>query len=188
MRRGFYAIPVLVFLGLSAFFLIRLQSGVDPSRIPSVLVGRAAPKLTLPALPMLSSDAAIQNGISADLFTQNKVTILNVWASWCAPCRDEHPYLMQLSNRYHNDERIQIIGLNYKDVPENALRFLKTLGNPFAQIGVDKTGRAGIEWGVYGVPETFIIDAQGIVRHRHVGPLVSTNIAAFEAQLDAVIK
>ncbi len=183
MKRVFYAIPVLVFLALSLFFLFRLQSGADPSRIPSVFVGRPAPQL---ALPSLFADMKSQNNISLDVLRQNKITILNVWASWCAPCREEHPYLMQLAQRYQADERVQIIGLNYKDVSENALHFLKTLGNPFAHVGVDQTGRAGIEWGVYGVPETFLIDAQGIVRYRNVGPLVGANIAAFEAQLAAI--
>jgi cytochrome c biogenesis protein CcmG/thiol:disulfide interchange protein DsbE len=186
IRRGIYLLPIAIFIALAIFFLFRLYAG-DPSRIPSVLTGRPAPELTLPPLT-LAHDAINTGleGISPDIFKRNKITIVNVWASWCAPCREEHPYLMQLARRVRSDDALQIVGLNYKDKSENARRFLGALGNPFTVIGVDATGRAGIEWGVYGVPETFIVDRQGIIRHKHIGPLVGQGITDFENKITAL--
>ena len=96
-----------------------------------------------------------------------KVSVVNVWASWCAPCRIEHPLLMDLAKR----KRHPLLGINYKDDPENAARFLGTLGQPFAAVGMDRDGRTAVDWGVYGVPETFVVDGQGMIRYKHIGPL-----------------
>lgn len=153
-------LPLAVFAALAALFLAQLMSGRDQSAIPSALIGRPAPATALPPL-----DGTGLPGIDGTDFA-GRVTVVNVWASWCVPCRDEHPHLMQLAG----DPRFTLAGLNYKDKPENARRFLGELGNPFAAIGVDAGGRAGIDWGVYGVPETFVVGRDGKIAWKHVGP------------------
>ncbi len=159
-------VPLLVFLGLAGLFLAQLLSGRDTSEVPSALIGQPAPKTDLPAL-----DGAGLPGIDGTGFS-GKVTVVNVWASWCVPCRDEHPHLMQLAG----DPRFTLAGLNYKDKPENARRFLGELGNPFAAIGVDESGRTAIDWGVYGVPETFVVGRDGRIAYKHVGPLTPDSV------------
>jgi len=163
-------LPLIVFLGLAALFWFRLGAG-DPSRIPSALIGRPAPQTILPPLDGLTSDGKPVPGIDPAAF-KGRVSIVNVWASWCVPCHDEAPLLTQLGK----DTQIQVIGINYKDSPENARRFLGRYGNPFGMVGVDGNGRAAIEWGVYGVPETFIVDAKGVIRFKHTGPLAMDDI------------
>lgn len=153
-------LPLAVFAALAALFLAQLMSGRDQSAIPSALIGRPAPATALPPL-----DGTGLPGIDGTDFA-GRVTVVNVWASWCVPCRDEHPHLMQIAG----DPRFTLAGLNYKDKPENARRFLGELGNPFAAIGVDAGGRAGIDWGVYGVPETFVVGRDGKIAWKHVGP------------------
>lgn len=169
-RRLILLIPVLVFAALAGLFFIRLYAG-DPSRIPSALVGRPAPKLDLAPLPGLMRDGQPVPGlVPADL--AGRVTLMNVWASWCAPCREEHPILMALSR----DPRLRLVGLNYKDAPDNARRFLGQYGLPYAAVGVDPNGRAAIEWGVYGVPETFVLAPDGTIAHKFVGPLTEAAV------------
>jgi cytochrome c biogenesis protein CcmG/thiol:disulfide interchange protein DsbE len=158
--------PFAVFATLAAIFLIKLLGGGDPSAIPSALIDKPVPEFSLPALEGLSRDGTPVPGLStADL--KGRVSLVNIFASWCGPCRQEHPFLVQLGE----DPRIRLYGINYKDVPENARRFLGELGNPYAAVGVDDRGRAAIDWGVYGVPETFLIGPDGIIRHKIVGPL-----------------
>jgi len=161
-------LPLAIFIGLAAIFLMQLMSGRDIATIPSALIGQAAPQTELRPL-----DGANVPGLNSADFI-GKVTLVNVWASWCAPCRDEHPVLLGLSQ----DGRFGIAGLNYKDKPENARRFLGELGNPYAAIGVDETGRAAINWGVYGVPETYVVDRDGKIRYRYVGPLTPETAAS----------
>jgi cytochrome c biogenesis protein CcmG/thiol:disulfide interchange protein DsbE len=146
--------------------MAQLMSGRDESVIPSALIGEAAPATALPPLEGISLP-----GLDSRDFA-GKVTVVNVWASWCVPCRDEHPHLMQLAG----DPRFTLAGMNYKDRPENARRFLGELGNPFAAIGVDASGRAGIDWGVYGVPETYIVGRDGRIAWKHVGPFDERSI------------
>jgi cytochrome c biogenesis protein CcmG/thiol:disulfide interchange protein DsbE len=166
-RRSWLAIlPLVVFAGLAAIFFIQLRSGEDSSFVPSVLIGREAPETNLP--PLAGSD--LPGLASADF--KGHVTLVNVWASWCAPCREEQPLLMTLKG----DPRFRLTGLNYKDKPENALRFLGEMGNPFAAIGVDETGRTAIDWGVYGVPETYLVGKDGRVLYKHVGPFTEQSI------------
>jgi cytochrome c biogenesis protein CcmG/thiol:disulfide interchange protein DsbE len=158
--------PLAVFAVLAAIFLIKLLSGGDPSAIPSALIDKPVPEFSLPALDGLNRDGTPVPGLAAaDL--KGRVSLVNIFASWCGPCRQEHPFLVQLGG----DPRIKLYGINYKDVPENARRFLGELGNPYAAVGVDDRGRAAIDWGVYGVPETFLIGPDGIIRHKIVGPL-----------------
>jgi cytochrome c biogenesis protein CcmG/thiol:disulfide interchange protein DsbE len=154
-------VPLIVFAALAGIFLMQLMSGRDNATIPSALIGEPAPQTVLPAL-----EGSGMPGLDPANFA-GKVTLVNVWASWCAPCREEHPVLMQLAA----DGRFDIAGLNYKDQPENALRFIGSLGNPYDTVGTDRNGRAAIQWGVYGVPETFVVDREGRIAFKHVGPI-----------------
>ncbi|HET7383541.1 MAG TPA: DsbE family thiol:disulfide interchange protein, partial [Pseudolabrys sp.] len=149
----------------------RLGTG-DPSHIPSALIGRPVPATDLPALPGLERDGKAVPGLSSATF-QGAVTLVNVWASWCVPCHDEVPFLEQLSQ----DKRIQLVGINYKDAPDNARRFLNRYGNPFVATGRDEAGRASIDWGVYGVPETFLVGRDGRIAYKLVGPITADNLA-----------
>jgi cytochrome c biogenesis protein CcmG/thiol:disulfide interchange protein DsbE len=164
--------PLAVFALLVALFFVRLYAG-DASRIPSALIGKQVPTFVLPPL------AGLQDvpGLSNDDLRQGHVSVVNVFASWCAPCHQEHSTLMALSQ----DERlkgkgVRIAGLAYKDEPPNALKFLREDGNPFTQIGVDQAGRVAIDFGVYGVPETFIIRGDGTVAYKFIGPLTPESL------------
>jgi cytochrome c biogenesis protein CcmG, thiol:disulfide interchange protein DsbE len=168
-RRIAVLAPLAVFLGLIVLFVIRLQSG-DPSRIPSALIGHPAPQTSLPAVAGLDRDGEPVPGIDPASF-KGAVTVVNVWASWCVPCHDEAPLLMQLAK----DSRLRIVGINYKDQPDNARRFLGRYGNPFVATGADENGRAAIEWGVYGVPETFVVGRDARIAYKMVGPITTEN-------------
>jgi len=163
-------IPLLAFLGLAALFMVRLGTG-DPSRIPSALIGHPAPETNLPALPGLERDGKEVPGLDSAAF-KGAVTLLNVWASWCVPCRDEAPLLLRLAT----DRRIRVVGINFKDQPDNARRFLGRYGNPFVANGTDGNGRAAIEWGVYGVPETFVVGRDGRISYKLIGPITPENL------------
>jgi cytochrome c biogenesis protein CcmG, thiol:disulfide interchange protein DsbE len=163
-------LPLALFVALAALFFLRLGGG-DPSRVPSVLIGRPAPATVLPPVEGLERDGKPLPGITPEIFS-GKVTLVNVWASWCVPCHDEAPLLHQLSQ----DQRFQIAGINYKDQPENARRFLGRYGNPFVAAGADSNGRASIEWGVYGVPETFLVGRDGRVAYKLIGPITLQNL------------
>ena len=169
-RRLLVLLPLVAFLGLAALFFFRLGAG-DPSRIPSALIGREAPATDLPAVVGLERNGEPVPGIVPADF-KNAVTVLNVWASWCVPCRDEAPVLLKLAA----DKRIRLVGINYKDQADNARRFLGRFGNPFVASGADANGRAAIEWGVYGVPETFIVGRDGRIAYKLVGPLTPENL------------
>ena len=169
-RRLIVSIPLVAFLALAALFMLRLGAG-DPSRIPSALIGHPAPATNLPPLPGLERDGKPVPGLdSAEL--KGEVTVLNVWASWCVPCRDEAPLLLALAA----DRRIRVVGINYKDQPDNARRFLGRYGNPFVANGTDGNGRAAIEWGVYGVPETFVVGRDGRIAYKLIGPITADNL------------
>jgi cytochrome c biogenesis protein CcmG/thiol:disulfide interchange protein DsbE len=169
-RRILVLVPLAAFLALAGLFMLRLSAG-DPSRIPSVLIGRAAPATNLPALRGLTRAGTEVPGLDSTAFA-GEVTLLNVWASWCVPCRDEAALLMVLAA----DRRIRIAGINYKDQPEKAIRFLARYGNPFVANGVDANGRAAIEWGVYGVPESFVVGRDGRIAYKLIGPITSENL------------
>jgi cytochrome c biogenesis protein CcmG, thiol:disulfide interchange protein DsbE len=153
-----FLVPLGIFLVLCVFLGIGLS--LNPREVPSPLIGKPAPAFVLPRL-----DDAQQSVKREDLL--GKVWMLNVWASWCAPCREEHPLVIDLAKR----QILPIYGLNYKDQRTAATAWLANLGNPYAATLVDADGRVGIDFGVYGVPETFIIDQQGMVRLKHTGPL-----------------
>jgi len=177
--RVLYLVPLFVFAALALLFVVRLYAG-DPSRVPSALIGRPVPAFTLEPLPGLSHAGQQVPGLS-DADFKGRVTVVNVWASWCVPCRQEHPALIELAK----NPAIRVVGINYKDNPENARRFLGSLGNPFAAVGIDPNGRAAIDWGVYGVPETFVVGPDGTIRHKHIGPLQPEQMPAFLNQVRA---
>jgi cytochrome c biogenesis protein CcmG/thiol:disulfide interchange protein DsbE len=166
MRTLLYVLPLVVFLAAGAAFWWALDSGRDPSRLPSALIDQPLPEFDMPpvegvGVPGLSS-AAIREATAT-----GEVTLVNVFASWCVPCKAEHPILVALAER----EGVELVGINYKDEPANAARFLEELGNPYTRIGADPEGRISLDWGLTGVPETFVVDAEGKIRYRHVGPI-----------------
>jgi len=158
MRRLFYILPLLLFVIVGAAFYYGFQR--DPREIPSVLIDKPVPEFALPPLPGRDKGLA-----SADL--KGDVQLVNVFASWCIPCKAEHPIITRLAR----EGGIPVRAINHKDKPADALAWLKTNGDPYASIGADADGRVSIDWGVYGVPETFLIDRQGRIRYKHVGPL-----------------
>jgi cytochrome c biogenesis protein CcmG/thiol:disulfide interchange protein DsbE len=169
-RNVLIVLPLIAFIALAALFLYRLGTG-DPSVLPSALIGHPAPVTDLPPLPGLERDGKAVPGLSNATF-KGAVTLVNVWASWCVPCRDEVPFLDQLSK----DKRIQLVGINYKDSTDDARRFLNRFGNPFIANGRDASGRTSIDWGVYGVPETFLIGRDGHIAYKLVGPVTADNL------------
>ena len=162
MRRWLFVIPVLAFAAIAAAFYVGL--GIDPNVLPSALIDEPAPQFDLPPLP-----GHEQGFSSADL--KGHVSLVNTFASWCLPCRAEHPVLNALSAT----KRVPIYGIDYKDKEDAAVAWIAALGNPYTKIGADD-GRVGIDWGVYGVPETFVVDRQGRIRYKHVGPLTQTDL------------
>jgi cytochrome c biogenesis protein CcmG/thiol:disulfide interchange protein DsbE len=165
VKRLTYILPAIAFAAL-AWFLFSSLKGPPPAELPSVLVDRHAPALTLPAL-----DARARGFGPADLAQGGRVTVVNVFASWCIPCREEAPQLAQLAHA----RGVRLIGIVYKDKPAAARAFLDEVGNPYERIGLDADGRAGIEWGITGVPETFIVDSHGVIRGRF-GPLTPDSL------------
>ncbi len=163
-------LPLAAFLALAALFFFRLGSG-DPSHLPSALIGHPVPPTDLPPLAGLEREGKAVPGLSNATFA-GAVTLVNVWASWCVPCADEVPFLEKLSK----DKRIQLVGINYKDATANARRFLNRYGNPFVASGVDASGRTSIDWGVYGVPETYLIGRDGTIAYKLVGPVTAENL------------
>ncbi len=153
-----YLLPLGLFIGLIILFVFGLQN--DPRRVPSPLIGKPAPIFNLPTLE--SADVKLRLD---DL--KGKVSLINVWASWCAACRIEHPLLIDAANK----NALNLYGLNYKDKREDARRWLHQLGDPYIKSAFDQSGKTGIDYGVYGVPETFVLDDAGIIRYKHIGPL-----------------
>ncbi len=164
-------LPLVVFLGLAVLFFFGLGEG-DPSRLPSALIGKPAPHTVLPPLAGIENDGKPVPGLDSTTFKGN-VTLVNVWASWCVPCHDEVPFLEALSK----DKRIKLVSINYKDTEDNARRFLNRYGNPFAATGRDESGRASIDWGVYGVPETYLVGRDGRIAYKLVGPITADTLA-----------
>jgi len=170
-RRNFLvALPLVGFLALAALFYVGLGAG-DPSRLPSALIGKPVPPTELPPVPGLEVNGKAVPGLTNATFA-GSVSLVNVWASWCVPCHDEAPLLDALGK----DKRIKLFGINYKDAPDNARRFLNRYGNPFAATGRDENGRASIDWGVYGVPETFLIGRDGRIAYKLIGPITAENL------------
>ena len=157
-----FALPVLLFVAVVAFLLIGLFR--DPQKIPSPLIDKPAPAFELPLLPTREAGA---EGRFSSAQLAGKPYVLNVWASWCAPCLQEHPHLVELARA----RVVPLIGIDYKDDPVQARNWLARHGNPYSVTAADRDGRVAIEWGVYGVPETFVVDAAGKIRYKHIGPV-----------------
>lgn len=153
-----YLLPLGLFVGL--LILLGVGLTLNPREVPSPLIGKPAPEFALPSLDNPSQT------ISPEIF-KGKVSLFNVWASWCVACRQEHPFLLELARR----EGVEIYGLDYKDSREAGLNWLTKLGNPYRVSAFDADGKVGIDWGVYGVPETFVIDQKGVIRYKHIGPI-----------------
>ena len=164
-RRLLFLLPALLFVGLVAYLAYELRPGRDPSVVPSALIDKPAPEFALPPLHPDRPGLAKADLTAADL--GGKPVLINFFASWCVPCRAEHPLLMELAKM----RGIALYGIAYKDKPEAAMAFLAELGDPFARVAQDADGRTAIDFGVYGVPETYVIDGQGHIRFRQVGPL-----------------
>jgi cytochrome c biogenesis protein CcmG, thiol:disulfide interchange protein DsbE len=166
MRYLLFGLPLIALIALVAVFALSIDR--DPGLVRSVLIDKPAPSFAMAAVPELGVPGFDTAALKGD------VTVVNVFASWCIPCRDEHWLLMGLKTFYG----VRLFGINQADTPENALAFLTELGNPYDAVGADRDRRVSIDWGVYGVPETFVVDAEGIITFRHVGPLTPETIKA----------
>jgi len=176
--RFLYILPGLVFLVMAIYFAIGLTK--DPKILPSALIDKPVPEFSLPAIDD-GTAGGYGKGFTSEDLKKGKVSVLNVFASWCIPCRAEHPFITRLAEM----KIAPVYGLNYKNKAAEALSWLKELGDPYFAIGADTKGRVGIDWGVYGVPETFIIDGRGKIRYKHVGPL---NQEALDEKIIPVIR
>ena len=160
MKKKLLIIPSILFLSILLTFFYLLIIERDPSAIPSNLLDKNIPKFETESL------LRKERFISSKEFG-NEIILVNFFATWCLPCRDEHIYI----KRFSNEKGIRVIGINYKDRSDNAVEWLKNLGNPYSDVPIDKNGRIAIDWGVYGIPETFIVNSKGIIKYRHVGPI-----------------
>ena len=160
MKKKLLLIPSILFLSILLTFFYLLIIERDPSAIPSNLLDKNIPKFETESL------LRKERFISSKEFG-NEIILVNFFATWCLPCRDEHIYI----KRFSNEKGIRVIGINYKDSSDNAVEWLKNLGNPYSDVPIDKNGRIAIDWGVYGIPETFIVNSKGIIKYRHVGPI-----------------
>ncbi len=172
MRYLKYLLPLGIFLGLVAFLVAGLS--LNPKEVPSPLIGKPAPAFRLPLLENESVSLGREDMLG-------KVWMINVWASWCVACREEHPLLVEFSRK----KLLPIYGLNYKDERKAGLKWLANFGNPYEASLFDNDGKVGIDWGVYGVPETFIVDRQGLIRFKHIGPLTPEVI---EQQIEPLVR
>ena len=163
MNKQFFKIPVIFFLFILSIFFYLLIIDRNPSDIPSNLLNKNVPIFETKSL--FSSEKFISHKEFG-----NEPMIVNFFATWCKPCRDEHVYIKNFSK----EKKVKVIGINYKDDPEKAIKWLKEFGNPYANVAIDKKGRIAIDWGVYGIPETFLINSSGIIRYRHVGPITKS--------------
>ena len=165
--------PLAIFTALAVVFAFALRGG-DPSKLPSALIGKAAPAVELAGLEGLTEAGRPVGGFTSADLAKGQVSVVNFWASWCVPCVQEHPVLVALQER----TGVRVYGVNYKDQAAAARRFLGRYGNPYAAVGVDGNGRAAIEWGVYGMPETFIVNGEGRIAYKHVGPITPETLEA----------
>ncbi|GFE63978.1 DsbE family thiol:disulfide interchange protein [Litoreibacter roseus] len=177
MKRLVFFLPLAIAAIIGGFAIWGLSGDRDPSRIPSVLISQPVPAFDLPPVAGIDTPGLSQ----ADLKGAGEIVLVNAFASWCGPCRAEHPILTRMAE----GQGIKVVGLNYKDKPADAAAWLDELGNPYVRIGSDETGRAGIEWGLSGVPETFIVGADGTILYREAGPVVGDGLKRLQRALDA---
>ncbi len=172
-RRGWswVAAPALIFAALTGMFALALTTG-DPQKLPSALIGKPVPKTAFAPLEGHTEAGQPAPGFASTDLAKGEVVVVNFWASWCVPCVTEHPNLVTLAKK----TGVAVYGVNYKDDATAARRFLSRYGNPYKAIGTDKLGRGAIEWGVYGMPETFIVDGQGRIAYKHVGPITELSL------------
>lgn len=179
-RMGWLLAPLVIFVGLALMFTYALKTG-DPSRLPSALIGKPVPQFSLEPLPGLVDNGQPVPGFSNADLARGKPSVVNFWASWCVPCVQEHPVLVEMVRR----TGVDLYGVNYKDRAAAARRFLGHYGSPYRAVGVDGNGRTAIDWGVYGMPETFVVDGDGRIVYKHVGPI---SIQALEAKVIPAIE
>ncbi len=163
MRRILFLVPLVLFLVLAGYFALALRPGYDPQTLPSAMIDKEAPQFDLAGLN--------GDGLARDALKGSPV-VINFFASWCVPCRVEQPVLMRLANREH----IPLYGIDYKDQPGDATKLLAQFGDPYRRVGLDPDGRVGLDFGVYGVPETYVLDSTGRIRKRFVGPLTAEEV------------
>lgn len=175
MNKQFFKIPVIFFLFILSIFLYLLIIDRNPSDIPSNLLNKNVPIFETKSL--FSSEKFISHKEFG-----NEPMIVNFFATWCKPCRDEHVYIKNFSK----EKKVKVIGINYKDNPEKAIKWLKEFGNPYANVAIDKKGGIAIDWGVYGIPETFLINSSGIIRYRHVGPITKSVFKKINLMIDKI--
>ncbi len=168
---GLQVVPFLIFICMAGLFGFALMTS-DPSKLPSALIGRPVPVTTFAPVEGLLAAGTPAPGFASSDLGKGGVSVVNFWAAWCAPCVQEHPMLVELSKV----SGIKVYGVNYKDQPDAARRFLGRFGNPFSAVGADTSGRGAIEWGVYGMPETFVVDGQGKIAYKHVGPITQDSL------------
>jgi len=166
-------LPVLIFAAVAGFFAMALRSG-DPSLVPSTMLGREVPKGVFPPIEGLMSNGKPEPGFESADLAKGRVSVVNFWASWCVPCVEEHPLIEKLKSTTDVD----IYGVNYKDRADAARRFIGRFGNPYTAVGTDLQGRAAIDWGVYGTPETFVVNGKGQIVYKHVGPISEESLKA----------
>ena len=169
---GWTLAPLIVFAAMAGMFVFALQSG-DPAKLPSALIGKPVPNFVFAPLEGLVAEGVPVAGFASPDLAKGKVSVVNFWASWCATCVAEHPLLLELKSR----AGVAIYGVDHKDSTADARRFLGLHGNPFTAVGVDPAGRGAIEWGVYGMPETFVVDGKGLIAYKHVGPISEQSLA-----------
>lgn len=163
MRRVLYLVPLLLFIVLAGYFVLALRPGYDPHELPSAMIDKEAPAFDLAGLD--------GKGLALDALKGNPV-LINFFASWCVPCREEQPVLMRLADQEH----VPLYGIDYKDQPEDAQKLLAQFGDPYRRVGLDPDGQVGLNFGVYGVPETYVLDSTGHIRKRFVGPLTAEEV------------
>lgn len=179
-RMGWLLAPLIIFVGLALMFTYALKTG-DPSRLPSALIGKTVPQFTLePLSGLVDGEQPVPGFSNADL-ARGAPSVVNFWASWCVPCVQEHPVLVEMVRR----TGVDLFGINYKDKTAAARRFLGHYGNPYKAVGIDGNGRTAIDWGVYGMSETFVVDGEGRIVYKHVGPI---SIEALEAKVIPAIE
>ncbi len=175
MKKQLLIIPFILFFSILIIFYYLLVIERNPSELPSNLIDKNVPEFRTKTL------IKNKNFISSEEFG-NQIVLVNFFATWCKPCRDEHKYIKLLGK----EKSIKIIGINYKDDPKKTIRWLKNLGNPYSDIPIDKNGMIAIDWGVYGIPETFIINAKGIIKYRHVGPINKENYEKIKLLIEKI--